>query len=137
MLENLGRVLVLLMVLIQAFYGIYAYADPAGFATLRGTELASIIDTDWVQIYASRTVFVALVVGYLLYHRYYKALIWAALIGMVMPITDAWLAYSSAASTKVVLKHGMTAVYLLVTAVILFAIARSTSGIASDREDGH
>jgi hypothetical protein len=52
-IENAGRILVLLMAIIQGFYGFYAYIDPAAFAATRGTELA-IGDAAWARIYASR-----------------------------------------------------------------------------------
>ena len=53
--EKTGFILVLLMVLLQGFYGLFAYFDPTTFASLRGTELFSNMDADWVQIYGSRT----------------------------------------------------------------------------------
>jgi hypothetical protein len=62
--EKTASLLILLMVLLQAFYALYAYISPEAFSDLRGTELFVTADTDWVQIYASRTAFVALIVGY-------------------------------------------------------------------------
>ncbi|WP_020405024.1 DUF4267 domain-containing protein [Hahella ganghwensis] len=119
MLENVARVLVFLMVLLQGFYAIYSFADPTGFAALRGTDLAVFEDSDWVRIYGSRTLFVSLIIGYLLYIRNYKILIYGALFGTVMPITDAYLAFEAEAQSKVVIKHVVTVVYLLITAMVL------------------
>ncbi len=116
---KIGVVLVALMVLLQAFYAVYALIDPQGFALLRGTDLYHAGDVDWVQIYASRTLFVSLVVGILLYLRQYKTLVWVALAGAVMPITDAWLAQQASAPLKVVIKHIATVAYLLITAGLL------------------
>lgn len=126
-LEYLGFVLVLLMAILQAGYAVYAYLDPAAFAELRGTVLQSEGDADWVKIYASRTMFVALIIGFLLYLKNYKILAWAALFGLVMPVTDAWLAYQAHAVDKVVLKHVATAVYLLVTFIVLKVVVRKNS----------
>jgi hypothetical protein len=123
-LEILGFILVLLMVLLQGGYAIYAYVDPAAFASLRGTELLVARDADWVKIYASRTLFVALIIGFLLYSKNYRVLVWASLFGAVMPITDAFLAYQAQAPDKVVLKHIMTVVYLLFTFVVLQVLVR-------------
>ena len=128
-LEYLGYVLVLLMAILQAAYAVYAYFDPAAFADLRGTALQLSGDADWVKIYASRTLFVALIIGFLLYLRNYKILAWAALFGLVMPLTDAWLAYQALASDKVVIKHVITAVYLLVTFFVLRAVVRKSEHI--------
>jgi len=116
--ENIGRTLVLLMALIQAFYGFYAYINPADFALVRGTELA-LVDADWARIYASRTLFIALTMGYLLYFRHYKILMVLALFGTNMPITDALLAFQAQAPLKVTIKHIATVIYLLITFVVL------------------
>jgi hypothetical protein len=125
-LEFFATVLVLLMVLLQAGYALYGYTDPSAFSTLRGTPLHSIADSDWVRIYASRTAFVALIVGLLLYRREYRLLVWASLFGGVMPATDAALAWQAQAANSVVIKHLVTLVYLLVTALVLhFAAKRS------------
>jgi len=118
-IEKTGFLLVLIMVLLQGFYGIFAYLDPSVFSTIRGTELFSEQDADWVIIYGSRTLFMTLFLGYLLYSRNYKVLMWGALIGVVMPLTDAYLAYVAQAPLKVILKHVATIVYLLVSYIVL------------------
>ncbi len=113
-LEKVGFVLVSLIVLLQAFYGTFAFIDPASFSTVRGTELFSGMDSDWVKIYGSRTIFITLIFGYLLYTRNYIVLMWGALFAVVMPITDGLLAYEAQAPFKVVAKHIATIVYLLI-----------------------
>jgi hypothetical protein len=118
-LERIGFILVLLMILLQGFYGTFAYLDPATFSSVRGTELFSEMDIDWVKIYGSRTVFITLVLGYLLYSRNYFILMWCSLFGIVMPITDGILAYGAQAPFKVVVKHVATIVYLLITFFVL------------------
>ena len=70
-LEIVGLVLVALIVLLQGFYGTFAFIDPAKFSAVRGTELFSVMDADWVKIYGSRTIFISLIFGYLLYTRNY------------------------------------------------------------------
>ncbi len=122
LLEKTGIVLVFLMAALQGFYGIYGYIDPVAFASLRGTELISAADADWVQIYASRTLFISLIIGFLLYKRNYPVLVWAALFGVVMPITDGVLAYEAVAPMKVIVKHIVTALYLIAVAFVLRAV---------------
>ena len=124
-LERAGIGLVLLMAMLQAAYAIYAYLDPQAFALLRGTELFVSGDADWVKIYASRTFFVALIIGYLLMIREYKILVWASLFGTVMPATDAFLAYRAGAENVVVYKHVATVVYLLVTFYVLKLVVKN------------
>jgi hypothetical protein len=122
--KNVAVVLVLLMALLQCFYAIYAYIDPAAFSVLRGTDLIASDDADWVRIYASRTLFVALVIALLLYLRSYEILKWVSLFGIVMPVVDATLAYHSQAPTSIVMKHVATIIYLLITFWVLRAAVK-------------
>ncbi len=118
-IETTGFVLVLLMILIQASYGVLSFVAPSEFATVRGTELFTLNDLDWVQIYGSRTLFITLVLSYLLLTRHFKALMWCALFGLIMPIADGYLAHQAHAPLGVVLKHVATGVYLLATFIVL------------------
>ena len=117
--KKVGVVLVLIMTLLQGFYAIFSYLDPVGFSVVRGTELFSEMDSDWVIIYGSRTLFITLFLGYLLCIRSYSVLMWCALFGTVMPITDGFLAYEAQAQLKVVAKHIATVVFLLLTFFVL------------------
>ncbi len=128
-LEKVGFVLVLLMILLQGFYGIFAYIDPVAFSNVRGTELFALMDADWVNIYGSRTLFITLVLGFLLYSRYYSILMWCALFGIVMPVTDGILAYQAAAPFKVIFKHIATIAYLV---IIFFVLKRVVVQKAND-----
>ncbi|MCG7537023.1 DUF4267 domain-containing protein [Pseudoalteromonas sp. OOF1S-7] len=125
MIKKVAFTLVLLMAVLQGFYALFAYIQPIGFSDIRGTVLASPQDLDWIHIYASRTLFVSLIIGVLLYFRNYKTLFWAALLGTVMPLTDGWLAYQSGASVGVIAKHVVTVAYLLVTALVLHTVVKT------------
>ena len=125
--NKVAVVLVFMMALLQGFYAIFSYLDPAAFAVVRGTELFSSMDSDWVRIYGSRTLFIALVLGYLLYIRNYSVLMWCALFGTVMPVTDGFLAYEAQAPFKVVVKHIATTVFLLLTFFVLKVAIRTKS----------
>lgn len=134
-LDRTGRALVLIMVLLQGFYAIYAFVAPVAFAELRGTSVVAPEDLEWVRIYASRTAFVALIVGWLLVSGNRTALKFAALAGTVMPITDAVLAYRAGAANAVVIKHVLTIAYLAVTFLVLHFARR---GAPADRHvDAH
>lgn len=126
-LEKIGFILVLLIVLLQGFYGAFAFIEPAMFSVVRGTELFSDMDADWVTIYGSRTIFITLIFGYLLYTRNYVVLMWGALFAVVMPVTDGLLAYEAQAPFKVVVKHVATIVYLL---IIFFILKKVTANKA-------
>jgi len=118
-LESVGFVLVLLMILLQGFYGSFAYIDPSSFSNIRGTELFSHMDADWVMIYGSRTIFITLTLSFLLYFKHYPILMWFALFGIVMPLTDGILAYQAEASFKVIFKHIATIAYLIIIFFVL------------------
>jgi hypothetical protein len=118
-IENVGFILVLLMILLQGFYGLFAYFDPLAFSNIRGTELFSPMDADWVNIYGSRTIFITLILGFLLYSKNYSILMWSALFGIVMPVTDGILAYQAEAPFKVVFKHVATIAYLVIIFFVL------------------
>lgn len=126
-LKIAGFILVALMAILQGFYAVYAFIDPTAFAVLRGTELFVAGDSDWVKIYASRTLFIALVIGYLLYLQNYSALKWAAIFGLVMPVADVVLAYQALAPMQVMIKHVATAVYLLVVFCVLHSLTKGLS----------
>jgi len=122
--EKAGAILVLIMALLQACYATFSYIDPLTFSAVRGTQLFSAMDSDWVRIYGSRTLFIALLLGYLLHVRNYSALMWCALFGTVMPVTDGLLAFEAQAPFKVVVKHIATIVFLLVTFFVLKAATK-------------
>jgi len=129
-LVRTASVLVFLMAALQLVYGLYAYVSPAAFSVTRGTELFVGQDADWVRIYASRTLFIAMLIGYLLYAQQFRVLAVASLLGIVMPITDGVLvtdgvlAYQASATNGVVFKHVATAVFLAATFVVLCVIVR-------------
>lgn len=127
-LEKTGCVLVCLMATLQFAYAIFSFINPTAFSVTRGTELFALGDADWVKIYASRTMFIALIIGYLLYAKQYKALAFASIIGVVMPATDAWLAMQAQAADKVVFKHVATAIFLVVTFFVLKAVIKHRDG---------
>jgi hypothetical protein len=113
--RTVGFWLVLAMALLQMFYSIYAFTSPVEFASYRGSGLTPGGDTEWVRIYSSRTLFVAMMLGLLLLLQEVFLLKWISLLGIVMPLSDAALAYQSAAPNSIISRHLATVVYLLVT----------------------
>jgi len=114
-----GFWLVLAMALLQMFYSIYAFTSPVEFASYRGSRLTPGGDTEWVRIYASRTLFVSMILGLLLLLQEVPVLKWISLLGIVMPLSDAALAYQNAAPISMISRHLATVVYLLVTFAVL------------------
>jgi hypothetical protein len=117
--KTLGFWLVLGMAFLQMFYSFFAFASPVEFAGYRGSHPMPNGDTEWVRIYASRTLFVALMLGLLLLRREVALLRWISLLGIVMPFSDAVLAYKAAAPFSIISRHLVTILYLLVTFAVL------------------
>jgi hypothetical protein len=128
--RSVGFWLALVIGLVQAFYAVQAFIDPIAFAEYRGAPVAAAADVEWVRIYASRTLFVAMVIGFLLWRRDLATLKWVALLGTVMPIGDAILAYQAEAPTAAVLRHVATVIYLVVTFWALHAFTSRDRGLS-------
>lgn len=123
-LEALAIALVAGMALLQFYFAFQAYLDPSAFSASRGTPLLDSGDSDWVRIYASRTLFIVLVLGVLLLRRDYSLLAWAALLGTVMPVTDAVLAVLDQAAFTYQTRHLATLVYLVAAFFVLRQVAK-------------
>lgn len=124
-IEALAIILVTGMALLQFYFALNAYLDPSAFSVSRGTPLLNSGDSDWVRIYASRTLFIVLILGVLLHRRAYSLLAWAALFGAVMPVTDAILAALDQAVFTYILRHLATLAYLVIAFFVLRQAARA------------
>lgn len=105
--------------LLQGFYAAWSFADPQAVASYRGGPLEGDSAALWVHAYGSRTLFIALVVLLLLRRGDLAALKWVTLFGLVMPISDAWSAMHSADPEAGIVRHVLTAAYLLLTFAML------------------
>lgn len=124
--RSVGFWMAVVMGLLQALYAVQAFVDPSAFAIYRGTPLAAGGDAAWVHAYASRTLFVALCVGYLLVRRDLVTLKWIALFGLVMPVSDAVIAQNSGASISIVARHVGTVIYMIITFMALGSWTRQS-----------
>lgn len=104
---------------LQSFYAGWAFLDPAALAAYRGMPLGEPVDVHWVHAYGSRTLFIAAVVGLLVVRKDLASLRWVALLGLVMPLSDAWDACRAGLPPAVVYRHLATGIYLLITFAVL------------------
>ena len=128
--ETLAIAMVAVMALLQLYFASHAYLDPTAFSVARGTPLLDSGDGDWVRIYASRTLFIVLILGVLLLRRDYSLLAWAALLGTVMPVTDAILAALDQAAFTYQLRHWATLAYLVAAFFVLRRAAGNHAKVA-------
>lgn len=93
------------------------FLDEAGFARYFGLEGD---DNGWLYVYASRTTLLAAVALILLARRDLRLLSIYAGCTILGPISDAILVAQHNASPGTVLRHLATALFLLLTATLLF-----------------
>lgn len=101
--------------LLQGFYAVWAFLDPHAVAAYRGSSIEGPGEALWVHAYASRTLFIVFVVVLLLRRGDVATLKWVALLGLIMPASDAWSAIRSEAPAADVIRHVATAIYLFIT----------------------
>ncbi len=112
--------------LLQGFYAVWAFVDPQAVASYRGGALEGDGGALWVHAYGSRTLFIALIVLLLLRRGDLATLKWVTLFGLVMPISDAWSAMHSVDPDAGIVRHVLTAAYLLLTFAMLEWASRKT-----------
>jgi hypothetical protein len=124
--RSIGIAMAVGIALLQGFYAGWSFADPQAVASYRGGPLAGESAALWVHAYGSRTLFIALVVLLLLRRGDLATLKWVTLFGLVMPISDAWSAVHSADHEAGIVRHALTAAYLLLTFALLAWTAPKT-----------
>lgn len=97
-----------------------AFADPTAFAAYLGLPLVASGDAGMVHVYALRALFIALLVAALIVLRQRTALALLAVCAVVMPLGDALLASNAGAAPATVARHLAIAVFLVVTALVLW-----------------
>ena len=119
MLRTVGFWLAAMMGLFQAINAVRAFLDPNGFAAYMGLPLAAEADVGFVLVYGLRTAFIAGLIGVLLSLKRLDALAWIALVALIMPIGDAWLAAQESAPLATILRHIVVALYVFMAFVFL------------------
>jgi hypothetical protein len=121
-INRVGFTMTFMMALLPAVYAMYVYLAPHTFALVRVAELVNSSAADWVNSYALRTLFVALIIGLLLFLQTYKILIWKSLFSIVIAITDAWFAFKTRSKNIVIYKYLATIIYFPTTFFLIFKI---------------
>ena len=106
--------------LLMAVNSIRALSDPAAFASYLGLPLAASSDAALIHVYALRALFIAVLIAALLVTRQRQALALLAACAIVMPVGDALLTSAAGAPMSTVLRHVAIAVYLLITALVIW-----------------
>lgn len=97
------------------FNAVRSVLNPVEFASYYGLPLANPDNDAFVLVYAIRALFLGLFGLGLLIRKQYNALALYALIGSVMPLGDALLVGIEGGGTGVILRHLLTAAFLVMT----------------------
>lgn len=116
---RIGYVLAAVLALYMAFNTLRALAQPAKFAAYLGSPLHDPRDTGFVLVYAFRAAFLALFVGALVVLGDIRALRLLALVGIIMPLGDAWLTSRQGGGVSFALRHLAVAAVLILTWFLL------------------
>ena len=109
----------------QIVNAVRVMTDAAGFAGYMGLPIEG-GSNGFVHVYALRSLFIGIVVLGLVAGKRVGVLAWMAAVGVVLPLGDMWLASDAGAPGATVARHGVIAVYLVATAlVLLFAVRRA------------
>jgi uncharacterized membrane protein YfcA len=93
--------------------------DPIGFAAYLGLPLQNVADFCLIQLYGLRALFIGLFASYLLWREKATELKWFAWLAIVMPVGDACLVWQAGGTQAIIVRHCLTAVYLLVAGTVL------------------
>lgn len=104
----------------MAINAVRASLDASAFASYLGLPLVDAADAGLLHIYALRALFIALLIGALLLARQRTALALLAATAVIMPLGDAYLTSSAGASSLIVGRHLAIAIFLVITATILW-----------------
>jgi len=112
------------LAVLQAVNVVRALSDPSGFADYFGAPVGEPGALAWVQVYALRTAFITGLVSVFLLRRDLRALFWTAAIATIMPLGDAWIAFSAGAPQDTLLRHLLIGVYVVITCIALALASR-------------
>ena len=119
-LSSAGFWLAALGGLLMAVNAVRAFTGPAAFADYLGLPLASPNDAGLIKVYGLRAAFIALLVAALLVTGNAKALALLSASAVLMPVGDAVLSSVAGAPKRTVFRHVAIAVFLCVTAAVLW-----------------
>jgi len=117
--RSIGPWMVLVICLYILFLVFRAVTAPSDFASYFGTPLIDPKDVAFVFVYAIRSFFLGVYGLALLATRQYRALMWYAFVGSLMPLGDALLVLSAGGPTATIARHIGIIVFLLVTAFFM------------------
>lgn len=116
--RSIGVWMAVFLVAYMLFNAIRAVQNPTAFATNYGVTPAP-GNNAFVLVYAIRALFLGLFGAALVLRRNFGALALFALVAVVMPLGDATLVGIAGGPTTTVIRHLLTAVFLLATWFLL------------------
>lgn len=113
--RSVGVWMTIFLIVYILFNAVRSVLNPADFAVSFGLPLTSVGGSGFVFVYAIRALFLGLFGIALLVRRNYSGLALFVLVASVMPIGDATLVSLAGGPTGTVIRHIVTAGFLLLT----------------------
>lgn len=104
-----------------------AWGAPEAFSQTFGVIVTDPAGGVWVQVYALRAAFIALLLAGLIAGRAWRALFLLSVAAIIMPVGDAWLTYSAGAPPQIYGRHLAIAALLIVASLLLAQAAATVS----------
>jgi hypothetical protein len=118
-IRAIGVWMSVILVIYILFNAVRAVVSPTDFAASYGTPLADPANDAFVLVYAIRALFLGVFGLVLLLRRDWRALALFALVGAIMPVGDAALVALKGGAAGTVIRHMLTAVFLVATWYLL------------------
>src|SRR6185295_13969172 len=115
---SLGAWLAVALAALMIVNTVRAFVEPAAFAAYMGLPLADPGNAAFVQVYGLRAAFLGLFALVLLWRADMFALGAFAAVAVLMPLGDAYLAQTAGAPPEIVGRHLVSALILIVMAVV-------------------
>ena len=104
------------------FIGVKFILDPINSATGFGIHFSSQVDMPFGRVKGIRDIFSGLALLPLLFQRMRRATAWVFTAATIIPATDCMIVLTTNGPSDIghILMHGLTAVYMAITCVLLF-----------------
>lgn len=113
--RSVGFWMAAVLVIYILFNAVRAVQNPVDFALYYGLPLVDETNSAFVFVYAIRALFLGVFGLALIIRMKWQALALFALVAVVMPLGDALLVAQQGGAPSIVIRHGLTAGFLLLT----------------------
>jgi hypothetical protein len=125
--RSIGFWMAAVLVIYILFNAVRAVQNPVDFALYYGLPLVDETNTAFVVVYAIRALFLGMFGLALIVRMKWQSLALFALVAVIMPVGDALLVVQQGGASGTVIRHALTAAFLLLTWYFLQRWNRATA----------